>query len=131
MILNIGEARWRVCLFLGEVERQDAYVLADGVQVALSKCIRNTEDWSRYLPIYKSLNAFSWEYQTNFGGRIIATKRRAEAFPAAQTDNPREHVTLKFRDEDAEAVMANALKGGSDPEKEEPSFPEAIEIPAL
>ena len=95
--LNKGGARWRVCLFLGKVERQDQ----DGVQVALSKCIRRTDqDWSKYMPVYKSFNAFSGEYQTNFGGRIIATKRRAVALPAAQTDIPREHVTLKFRDED-------------------------------
>ena len=58
-------------------------------------------------------------YQTNFGGRIIATKRRAEALPAAHIDIPREHVTVKFRDEVAEAVMAKALEGGSDSEKEE------------
>ena len=46
--------------------------------------------------------------QANFGGRIIATNRRAEALPAAQTDSPQEHVTLNFRDEDAEAVMAKS-----------------------
>ena len=28
--LNKGEARWRLCLFLGKVGRQDAYVLTDG-----------------------------------------------------------------------------------------------------
>ena len=31
----------------------------DGVQVVLSKCIRRTDqDWSKYLPIHKSFNAF-------------------------------------------------------------------------
>ena len=60
------------------------------------------------MPIYKSFIAF-----------IIATKRRAEALPAAQTDILQEHVTVKFRDEDA-AVMAKALEGGSGSEKEEP-----------
>ena len=39
----------------------------------------------------------SMPIQTHFGGRIIATKRRAEALPAAQTDIPREHVMLKFQ----------------------------------
>ena len=72
------------------------------------------QDSSEYLPTYKSLNAFSWEYEANFGGRIIATKRGAEALPAAQTDIPREHVMVKFRDGDAEAVMAKALEGGCD-----------------
>ena len=74
----------------------------DGVQVVLSKCIRRTDQ--------------DWSYQTNFGGRIIARKRRAEALPAAPTDIPRESVMLKFRDDYAEAVMAKALEGGSDSE---------------
>ena len=81
--------------------------------------------FSKYSPIYKRFNAYSWKYQTNFGGRIIAAKRRAEALPVAQADIPRERVTLKFEDEDAEAVMAKALEGGSDSEKEKPRFPVA------
>ena len=42
-------------------------------------------------------------------------------------------MTLKFKDEDAEAVMAKALEGGSDSEKEGQgqAFPEPMEIPAL
>ena len=36
-------ARWHLCLFLRKVERQDAYVLTDGVQVVLSKRIRRTD----------------------------------------------------------------------------------------
>ena len=96
------------------------------------ECIGRTyQDWSKNLPTYKSFNAFSRGYQTNFGGRIIAAKRRSEALPATQTEIPREHVTVKFRDEDAEAVIAKALEGGSGSEKEEPLFPEATEIPAL
>ena len=106
-------------------------MLPDGVPVVLSKRIRRTDqDWSKYLPVYKGFNVFSCEYQTNFVSRIIATKRRAEALPAAQTEFPRERVTVKFRDEDAEAVMAKALEGGSDSEKEEQLFPEPKEIPA-
>ena len=74
-------------------------------QVVFSKRIRRTDqDWSKYLPTYKSFSAFPRGYQTNFGGRIIAAKRRAAALPAAQAGIPREHVTLKFRDEDAEAM---------------------------
>ena len=47
------------------------------------------------------------------------------AKPAAQTNIPREHVMVKFRDEDAEAVMARALQeGGSVSEKVEQLFPE-------
>ena len=81
----------------------------------LSKRIRRTDQyWPKYLPIYESFNAFSRGYQTIFGGRIVAAKRRAEALPAAQADMPREHVMVKFRDEDADAVMAKALEGGFD-----------------
>ena len=41
-------------------------------------------------------------------------------------------MTLKFKDEDAEAVMAKALEGGSDSEKagQGQAFPEPMEIPA-
>ena len=53
--------------------------------------------------------------------------KRAEALPAAPTDIPREGVTLKFRDEGAEAVMAKALEGGSYSDKEEALFPEPKE----
>ena len=59
----------------------------------------------------------------------MANKRRAEALPARRQIF-REHVMLKFRDEDAEAVLAKALEGGGDSEKEEPLFPEPFEIPA-
>ena len=49
-----------VFLFWGEVERQDAYVLTDGVQVGLSKRVRRTgQDWSKYFPTYKSFNGIS------------------------------------------------------------------------
>ena len=54
-------------------------LLTDGSQIVLSKC---TDQGSKYRPIFKSFNAFSWEYQTNFGGRIIATKRKAETLRA-------------------------------------------------
>ena len=50
--------------------------------------------------------------------------------PAAQTEIPRERATLKFKDEDAEAVTAKALEGRSDSGKEEALFPEPIPVPA-
>ena len=37
---------------------------------------------------------------------------------------------LKFRDEDAEAVMAKALEGGSNSEREQPLLPEPSSVPA-
>ena len=53
-----GDARWHLFLFLGKAERQGAYVLTDGVQVVLSKCVRRTDqDWSKYFPInYTSID---------------------------------------------------------------------------
>ena len=41
--INKGEARLHLCLFLGKVERQDTYVLTDGVQVVLGARIRMTD----------------------------------------------------------------------------------------
>ena len=47
--LNKGGARLHLCLFLENVERQDTYVLTDGVQVVLSTCIiRTDQDWSKH-----------------------------------------------------------------------------------
>lgn len=62
------------------------------------------------MPIYKSFNAFSWERQKDFGGRVVAAKRRTEALPGGKGEIPRERITLKFRDEDAELVTAKVLK---------------------
>ena len=108
LLAEYGEPVHAYTKSLNKGEGQDTYVLTDGVQVALSKCIREQN----------KIGPNIWR-STNFGGRVIATKRRAEALPAAQTDIPREHVMLKFKDEDAEAVMAKALEGESDSEKEE------------
>ena len=116
---------------MGKVERQVTYVLTDGAQVVLSKCIRRTgQDWPKYLPICKSFNAFSWEYQASFGGRIIATKRRAEASPAAQSDTPLDHVMVKFRDEEMRTQKQSwprRWKEESDSKKEEQLFREPKE----
>ena len=50
-------------------KRQDTYVLTPRAQVVLRKSIRRTDqDWFKNLAAYKSFNAYSWEYQTNFGG---------------------------------------------------------------
>ena len=128
--LNKGQATWHLCLFLVKVERQDTYVLTDGVQVVLSKRIRRRDqDCPKNLPTDKKASMhFHENTRQTLEVSIIATKRRAEALPAAQTDIPREHVMLKFKDEDAEAVMAKAFEGGSD--SEEALFPEPIPIPA-
>ena len=98
--LNKGEARWHLCLFFVKVESQDTCILTDGVQVVLSKRVgRMTKMGSSTWQSTKASNAYSAKYQTNLGGRNIATKRRAEALPVGQTDIPRERVTLKFRDD--------------------------------
>ena len=105
---NKGEARWHLCLFLGKVEGKIPMYSTDGVQVVLHQKNR-----SRLVQVQKPQFIFvgvsSQLWSQNHA------KRRAEALPAAQTqtDIPREHPMVKFRDEDAEAVMAKALEGGS------------------
>ena len=74
---------------LGKSGKADTHALTDGAQVVLSKCVRRTDlDWFKYVPIYKSFNAYSWEYQTNFGGRILPERegqkrcqQRRQTFP--------------------------------------------------
>ena len=111
--LNKGEARWHLCLFLRKAESQDTYVLTDGVQIVQSKRIRRTDqDWSKYLAIL-----FVGVPDTLWRQNYCHREKSRSILPVAQTDIPREHVMLKFRKEDAEAVMANSLEGGSDSEK--------------
>ena len=71
-----ADPRWKVGICLGKSELQDAWVIGDGSRVFLSKSVRRVEDsWQRYLPCFKGFAAYSWEYQTNFGGRIVPSKR--------------------------------------------------------
>ena len=110
--LNKGEPRWRLCLFLGKVERQDTYVLTGGAQVVLSKCVRspNTcQSTKASMPTHGNIR------QTPGAAPLPPKGEQKHCQQHRQT--PREHVMVKFKDEDAEAVKAKALEGGSDSEK--------------
>ena len=117
------------CVY-GKVKRQNVYVLTDGVQIVLSKCARRTDqDGSKYLPIYtRASKLFHGSAKPTLEAESLPLREEQKHY---QTDIPREHVMVKFRDEDAEVVMAKALEGGSDTEKEELQFPEPMEVPAL
>ena len=73
-----ADAKWKVGLFLGKTGNQDAWIIGDGVDVMLSRSIRRVDrPWANFLAYYYSgLQTHSFVYQTNFGGRIVPTKRK-------------------------------------------------------
>jgi hypothetical protein len=72
-----ADAKWKVGLFLGKTENQDAWIIGDGVDVMLSRSIRRVDrPWTNFLAYYSGLQTHSFVYQTNFGGRIVPTKRK-------------------------------------------------------
>ena len=73
-----ADPRWKVGICLGKTEMQDAWVIGDGNRVFLSRSLRRVADASaRYLACYQAFTAYSWEFQQNFGGRIVPSKRVA------------------------------------------------------
>lgn len=71
-----GDPRWKVGVCLGKSEMQDAWVIGDGSRMFLSRSIRRVDDsWARYLQCIRGFSAYSWEFQTTFGGRIVPSKR--------------------------------------------------------
>ena len=75
-------------------------------------------------------NACSWGIKPTLEAQSLPPREEQKRCRVAQAGIPRERATLKFRDECAGAVMAKALEGGSDSEKEEPLFPEGKGVPA-
>jgi hypothetical protein len=62
---------------MGKTENQDAWIIGDGVDVMLSRSIRRVDrPWTNFLAYYSGLQTHSFVYQTNFGGRIVPTKRK-------------------------------------------------------
>ena len=62
-----------------------------------------------FLSYYQNFETASWEYQTNFGGRIIPTKRAVTGIPLRTGAMPAlESVFFKYKDEDAEEVKRYA-----------------------
>ena len=106
-----ADAKWRIGLFLGKTEAQDAWIVGDGTDVMLTKSIRRVDKpWTKMLAYYTGLQTHSYVYQTNFGGRIVPTKRTALALPHRGRLFPSlVDVEQRFRDEEAEAVLAYAL----------------------
>ena len=77
-----GNPMWRLALFLGKTEAQDAYIVGDGTQVMLTRLVRRlNRPWSKYLAYYSNIGTQSWEYQVNFGGRVVPSKRAAGPLP--------------------------------------------------
>ena len=106
-----GDPKWRMALFLGKTENQDAWVVGDGEQVMLTRSVRRVDrPWSKFLAYYQNFNTYSWEYQMNFGGRIVPSKRAVGPMPLKDGQMPpMDTILVKFRDEEAEAVEAYAL----------------------
>ena len=103
-----ADPRWKVGICLGKTEVQDAWVIGDGNRVFLSKSLRRVADAStRYLACYQAFTAYSWEFQQNFGGRIVPSKRVAAmvggpllGLPTAETKG------IAVDDDDAREIIA-------------------------
>ena len=73
----------------------------------MSRSIRRIDQsWKHYLSCFKFFSAYSWEYQTNFGGRIVPSKRRATLVdaPAATMSVP-DLEALAEKDREAYEVI--------------------------
>ena len=71
-----ADPKSKIGICLGKSETQDCWIIGDGSRVFLSRSIRRVEQsWQSFLSCFKAFSAFSWEYQTNFGGRIVPSKR--------------------------------------------------------
>ena len=106
-----GNPRWRMSLFLGKTEGQDSWIVGDGSQVMLTRSVRRVaRPWRSFLAYYQNFTTASFEYQVNFGGRIVPSKRAASAIPLQMTKAlPKEEVFFRYRDTEAEEVERYAL----------------------
>ena len=117
-----GNPRWRMALFLGKTDGQDAWIVGDGSQIMLTRSIRRVNrPWTGFLSYFQNFVTASWEYQTNFGGRIIPTKRAVTGIPLRTGSMPAlESVFFKYKDEEAEEVKryAQSREGLAEHEQE-------------
>ena len=99
-----GNPRWRMSLFLGKTEGQDSWMM-------LTRSVRRVaRPWKSFLASYQNFTTASFEYQVNFGGRIVPSKRAASAIPLQMTKAlPKEEVFFRYRDTEAEEVERYAL----------------------
>ena len=117
-----ADPKWRLALFLGKTESQDAWIVGEGMDVMLTRSIRRVDkDWSTLLAYYAGLQTHSYIYQTNFGGRIVPTKRAI----GARAGVP------KLSDEEATAVMKYAMSRQGRLETQEELKDALDELPAV
>ena len=102
-----ADPKWRIGIYLGKTEIQDNWAIGDVNRVYLSRSMRRMADASKKnLMCYKGFTAYSWEYQQNFGGRIVPSKRMASmvGMPMSQALPPSSVVSPD--DVDAQEILA-------------------------
>ena len=77
----------------------------------LTRSVRRVErPWKNFGAYYQNFATFTYEYQINFGGRIVPSKRAASAVPLQLGPvPPRDEILFRYRDEEAEEVERYAL----------------------
>lgn len=117
-----GNPKWRLAIFLGKTDAQDAYIVGDGTQVMLTRSLRRlNRPWSKYLAYYTNFVTQSWEYQVNFGGRVVPSKRAAGPLPIQMPMRALpDGVLFKHRDVEAEEVQnyAKSKEGREEHQRE-------------
>ena len=86
-------------------------LVGDGSQVMLTRSVRRVNrPWKNFGACYQNFATFTYEYQINFGGRIVPSKRAASAVPLQLGPAPpRDEILFRYRDEEAEEVERYAL----------------------
>ena len=92
---------------LGKTELQDNWVIGDANRVYLSRSLRRMSGASKKnLMCYKGFTAYSWEYQQNFGGRIVPSKRMASMVGAPMSRALPPSSGVSPDDVDAQEILA-------------------------
>lgn len=93
-----ADPRWKIGICLGKTELQDNWIFGDGNRVFLSRSLRRVANLRKeYLSCFQAFTAYSWEYQQNFGGRIVPSKRLA-SMVGAQQKVPFAEIAVDDRD---------------------------------
>jgi len=101
----------KFCSGAKQKEGQDSFIVHDRSHIPLTKSIRRIgQSWGLSLAYFKEFSCPSLDYQTGFGSRIIPTKRKALALPAATSLVPLESIVVKKRDPEAEAAAKQAVE---------------------
>ena len=105
-----GEAKWYKSLFLGKPDGQDSFLVFNGSSILLTRSIRRVAgDWKMSLALYTHFQAFSWQYQSSFGARVVAARQQHAMKAGANLPAPLSYSVVAG-DEEAEAVMQKALE---------------------